>query len=168
MQMTRRGLYHSAMAGGVANIWGNLDGSTHERGSAPYPNPEWIRTYATIFNQHFTRDVQRCPTLSDGLCLKRPDNSNFIFYKEATSAIRLDLAEMNRPQPAVAIDTRLSYAEINLGALHPTNQTWSAPYPSDWVIIVNAFAGTGNPSPGVTPGPTPVPQNSVYLPLLNR
>lgn len=38
-EMTVRGLWHSTMAGGVANIWGNLlPHSENERGSEPYDN----------------------------------------------------------------------------------------------------------------------------------
>jgi hypothetical protein len=182
MQMTRRGLYHSTMAGGVANIWGNLsDGATSATGSAPYPNPEWIKTYATVFKQRFTRDLQRCPNLSDGPCLRRPNNKDFIFYKEDSSSIRMDLAEMDGDQLAVAVDTRLEYAEINLGLLQPGNQTWEAPYASDWIVVVGLFSERPDsmPAPAPTPSPAPmsastpiatvpVPQNSLYLPILNR
>jgi hypothetical protein len=158
MQMTRRGLYHSTMAGGVANIWGNLShGATSATGSAPYPNPEWIKTYATVFKQRFTRDLQRCPGLSDGVCLKRPNNKDFIFYKEDTASIRMDLAQMDDSQPAVAIDTKLAYAEINIGNLSAAEQTWSAPYASDWVVVVGTFAQADNPLPDVTPTPTSTP-----------
>jgi len=36
--LTRRGLWHSMMAGGVGNIWGNLLPGSDHRGSRPYDN----------------------------------------------------------------------------------------------------------------------------------
>jgi hypothetical protein len=140
MQMTRRGLYHSAMAGGVANIWGNLDGSTHERGSAPYPNPEWIKTYATFFEDRFRQDLERCNSLTDGVCLQRSDHTAFIFYKEDTDSLLFDLTQMQGSQPAVAVDTQRPYAELDLGTFSPSQQVWAAPHASDWIIAVGSFA----------------------------
>lgn len=73
--MTRRGLYHSAMAGGVANIWGHLldsgTGGDPDIGlSHSYEHPEWIRTYATFFEQRFFADYERCNELTGGVCLR--------------------------------------------------------------------------------------------------
>ncbi|MCB0122931.1 MAG: DUF5060 domain-containing protein [Caldilineaceae bacterium] len=162
MAETRRGLWHSAMAGGVANIWGNLigaaganEGSTN---SAPYPRPEWIQTYARFFANRFYGDMVRCNALTDGVCLKRPSNAHFLFYREDASAIALDLATMNDPQPAVAVDTRKRYAEIKIGPLAAESQTWEAPYPSDWAIAVGTF-------PTASDG---LPMNTtIYLPLID-
>ena len=140
MEMTRRGLWHSTMAGGVANIWGNLTGGgTHSDGSAPYPKPEWIKTYAQFFEWRFFADMTRCHEMSDALCLKRPLNSHFLFYKEDTSSIDMDLSEMREPQRVVALDAKRPYAEIDLGRFQPAKQSWSAPCPSDWAIAVGDF-----------------------------
>jgi len=40
---------------------------------------------------------------------------------------------------AVAVDAKLGYAEINIGTLNPTSQTWTAPYVSDWAVAVGDF-----------------------------
>ena len=71
MEETRRGLWHSAMAGGVANIWGNL---RNENGSIadfsnPYTNPEWIKTYALFWQDRFLKDMEPCNDLSDAYCI---------------------------------------------------------------------------------------------------
>lgn len=144
--MTRRGLYHSVMAGGVANIWGHLlDSGT---GGDPtiglsnsYEHPEWIRTHATFFASRFFADMERCNGLTDGagVCLKRPDDAHFVFYQEDTSSVMLDLSSMAGEQPAVAVDTLLPYAEIDIGPLSAQQHTWSAPRASDWVIAVGNF-----------------------------
>lgn len=143
MEMTRRGLWHSMMAGGVANIWGNLTGSMDANDgsetSSPYPNPEWIRTYAEFVDGRFFPDMERCNTLTDGVCLKRPNNVDYLFYAEDASSIDLDLSGMSGVQTAVAVDTAAPYNEISLGQLSVTDQTWSAPYHSDWAIAVGTF-----------------------------
>ena len=143
MEETRRGLWHSTMAGGVANIWGNLleapganDGATT---SAPYPDPDSIRTYSRFFEGRFYRDMIRCNDLTNGVCLMRPGDAHYVFYKEETSTVFLNLSGMDGPQTAVAVDTRLSYEEIALGQLAAAEQSWTAPYESDWAIAVGDF-----------------------------
>jgi hypothetical protein len=75
MEMTRRGLWHSAMAGGVANIWGHLPrGRDSWLGSAKYEHPEWIKTYATFFAHRFFSDMKRVNHLTGSACLTRPNS----------------------------------------------------------------------------------------------
>jgi hypothetical protein len=147
MEMTRRGLWHSTMAGGVANIWGNLIGAPEANStlttSAPYPNPEMIQTYARFFADRFWADMMRCNALTDGACLMRPTQAHYVFYKEAAASITLDLSGMAGALTAVAVDTRLPYQEIRLGTLPPERQTWSAPYMSDWAIALGDFGPSG-------------------------
>ena len=140
MQETRQGLWASYMAGGVAGIWGNLLGVQIQwDGSVAYPNPEWIKTNALFFEDRFLKDLQRCNSLTDGYCLRGPSNSNFIFYRENTSSIQMDLSKMAGAQPAIAVDAKKAYQEIDVGSLNPQDQTWIAPYKSDWAIAVGAF-----------------------------
>jgi hypothetical protein len=137
---TRRLLWQSTMAGGIANIFGNLtNGGSHADGSAPYPNADQIKTYATFFAERFTADLQRCNTLTDGVCLQRPTNAHYIFYAEDRETITLNLTAMAGPQPAVAVDTTRPYQEIDLGQLDATQHIWTAPYSSDWAIVVGNF-----------------------------
>lgn len=173
MEETRRGLWQSAMAGGVANIWGNLLGAAGANDalepSRPYPNPQWIKTYATFFDGRFLIDMSRCNNLTTGMCLKTPSNSHYVFYQENTGAIQLNLSGMAGTLPAVAVDTKNGYAEINIGPLSASSQTWQAPYASDWAIAVGDFRQvepppvppTSEPLPPTAVPPTAVPPTAV-------
>jgi hypothetical protein len=77
-------------------------------------------------------------------------NDNYIFYKENTSSVQMDLSSMGSGRMAIAIDTTQTYSEIALGTRSATNQTWTAPYSSDWAIAVGDF--TSSP---ITPPPAP-------------
>jgi len=151
-EMVRRGGWHSTMAGGVANIWGDLTGDDGANDgtatSASFPNPEWIKTNALFFKDRFHQNLVRCHSLTDGVCLQQPNNQTFLFYKENTSSISLNLSGMDGAQSAVAVDTKLSYQEMNLGTLSASNQTWQAPYSSDWAIAIGIQnVDTDPPSP---------------------
>lgn len=140
--MTRRGLYHSTMAGGVANIWGNLlPRNDTNRGSAPYPKKHWIRTYATFFEGRFLNDMVRNNGKSgdSNTRVLRSGSNRLIFYREDAESIHLDLSAMDGPKPAVAVDTTKEYTEIDVGTLKPAERTWRTPYRSDWAIAVGAF-----------------------------
>lgn len=136
--MTRHGLWHSTLAGGVANIWGYLVPAADEGGSQPYPNREQIRTYAKFFEHRFQRGMERANDLTDGLALawRNAGGARFVFYKEDADAIRLDLSGMQGDAPAIAVDTKIAYKEVDLGRLRPREQTWKPPYVSDWAIAV--------------------------------
>ena len=126
------------MAGGVANIWGNLLGegapaNDGEATSAPFPNPEWIDTNARFFADRLELGMVRCNTLTDGTCLQSSDGQHLVFYKEDASSIDLDLSGLLAGQPAVAVDALTPFIEIDLGMLNSSNQTWNAPYQSDWI-----------------------------------
>jgi len=101
--------------------------------------PEWIKTNATFFADRFILDLERCNSLTNGVCLKRPNSKDYIFYGENVSSLQLNLAGMVGGQTAVAVDAKKAYAEIDLGTLTPTSQTWQAPYRSDWAIAIGTF-----------------------------
>jgi hypothetical protein len=137
---TRRGLWRSTFAGGVANIWGYLTREDAFReGSTPYPNATEIKTYAQFFGQRFVKDLVRCNQLTDGVCLKRPTNAHYLFYKEDSAAIAMDLSGMAGSQPMVAVDSKQPFRAIDLGAVNPGRQSWAAPYVSDWAIAVGDY-----------------------------
>jgi hypothetical protein len=144
LEQTRRGLWHSTMAGGSANIWSNLtepDGSYTKGGqSHPYPNAERLKTYSLFFfdNHRFLKDMRRDNEGTDAYCL-RNGRTNYVFYKENTFSIQMDLSDMDGPQPGVAVDTRKPYREIDLGPLPPAEHTWEAPHESDWAVAVGRF-----------------------------
>lgn len=141
-ESTRRGLWLSAMAGGIANIWGNLEnGGSHEAGSAPYPNPDQLKTYARFFEGRFRKDLERCNALAQpGVrCLKRPTGAHYVFYAEDAEAIVMDLSGMDGAQPVVAVDAKGAYQEIDGRTLAPGLHTWRAPHRSDWAIAIGRF-----------------------------
>lgn len=154
----RRGLWHSAMAGGVANIWGDLSGNSGANGgtdsSASFPHPEWVKTNALFFKARFHQNLTRCNELTNGLCLKQPDNRTYMFYKEETASLTMDLTKMDGARRAVAIDTKLPYREIDLGMLQPLQESWDAPYISDWAVAVGSTAADAW---------TPLPWTGKYL-----
>ena len=138
--MTRQGLWRSMMSGGIANIWGNLnlsDGGSYEVGSIPYPNKSEIKRYFIYSEQWYSKGLVRCNELADGYCLRNADYSRLIIYKEDTNSIQLDFGSFSSEMPFVALNT-ISGQEIE-GVLSATDQTWSAPSTSDWVIAVGEF-----------------------------
>ncbi|KAA3657425.1 MAG: DUF5060 domain-containing protein [Chloroflexi bacterium] len=143
MDEVRLALWHSTLAGGVANIWGNISIDKGANGgesiSEPFPNPEQVKTYALFFENRFWVDMVRCNELTDGYCLMRPTNAHYVFYAEDADSVQMDLTGMLEGETAVAIDTRLAYEEISLGELNPEDQIWTAPYQSDWAIAVGEF-----------------------------
>ncbi len=143
-EMTRRGLYHSTFAGGVANIWGYLldggaGGDPVQGLSHAYPHPEWIHTSATFFADRFVLDMVRCNESTEGPCLRTDDHAGYLLYAEDAASITFDTSAMGADAPAVAIDTLLPYAEIDIGPLPAQAQAWSAPYVSDWVLAIGEF-----------------------------
>jgi len=144
---TRRGLWQSTMAGGVANIWGNLlaDGDTRngELGSAPYPNRAQFKTYSIFFNDHkrFQRGLQPAPHLSadaDTRVLAR-GHTQIIYYRENATSISVDLSELRGAQIAIAVDTKTAYEEIRAGTISPGKHLWQAPYRSDWALAIGSW-----------------------------
>jgi hypothetical protein len=141
-EMTRRTMWDSAMAGGVANIWGRVD--TDEainralKKSKEYDNKELLKTYSRFFDGRFLPDMVRDNGLTDGRAL-RSGATHYLFHKENAASVRMDLRGMAGPQPAVAVDAKKPYREIAIGPLEPRDQIWRAPYESDWAIAVGDF-----------------------------
>jgi len=139
--LTRRGLYHSTMAGGVANIWGiHPDLSP----GGVYPNQDQIKTYSVFFHDRgrFLADMTPANQLgadADTRILLSRDTSSLVLYREDADAIRVDLVGMPGPQPAVAVDAKKPYSEIPLGDLPAKAQTIKLPAVSDWVVAVGHF-----------------------------
>jgi hypothetical protein len=137
-ELTRRGLWHSAMAGGIANIWGNLLPEDDQEGSRAYGIKEQIKTYSRFFEHRFLPEMD---TFYDGpeLRLAEPEGNHVIIYREDCDIIRLDLTSIEGEQPVIAVDTIKPYKETKIGNLMPGNHTWNAPYRSDWAIAVGDF-----------------------------
>ncbi len=141
MRTTRRHLWWYTMAGGMGSWWGffGKGGNVYDPEKFKYPNPEQLLTCARFWNDRFLLDMARENKLSDGYCLKTKSNTRFVFYKEDAVSIKMDLSKMTGVQKAVAVDTLKPYKEIPLGKLKGENQTWKAPYKSDWAIAVGEF-----------------------------
>ena len=141
----RRGLYHSTLAGGVANIWGHLkNGGSHELGSAPFPNRGQIRTYFEFVRGRFLEPMTRCSAAKANpnrrtLCLG-DTGAHFLFYRENTDRVELDLKNAASALAVVAVDTKKPYQELVLGSYAPGRHKWRAPYRSDRAIAAGAFS----------------------------
>jgi hypothetical protein len=171
MEQVRRGLWLSTMAGGVGNIWGDLDPAPATGGgSRAFDNPAWVKTYAGFWrDRHHNRF--RLDSEPANSCTAGPDARQYglisdrshllVVYAEDTARITLNLATLalragwgDTPLSAVAVDTRANYREITLGQLTLKNQTLdlSAHGVSDWAIALAPTGQVGAPSPGANRG----------------
>lgn len=133
-ELTLQGLWDSAIAGGIANIWGYKPEGMEF--SEPYPNQEAIKTYSIFIDKTFTVDMEPANELiNNGHCLRNPQ-SQAICYTRGTAEISLNLAELGTiPQQVFAVDARKSYEEISL-EISGEQLIWTAPYESDWAIAL--------------------------------
>ena len=144
MEQVRRGLWQSTLAGGVANIWGNLlDVASPDDGSGVFPNPEWIKTYSMFFSDdsRFSAVIAPANSLTAGTnahALATPTRDNIVIYAEDTDSVQLNLAGLDARIYAVAVDTKSPYAEIVIGWLEPVDQVWNAPGLSDWAFAMGS------------------------------
>lgn len=136
---TRRGLWHSTMAGGVANIWGHYPNGP----IAPYPNKSALKTYAEFFVTHkrFLESMIRDNVLSSNSDTRvlRDGDDKLVVYREDTTSIDINLTGMSASQVAIAVNTLGPYEEIALGTLNNTQQTINLPFLSDWAIAIGTF-----------------------------
>lgn len=136
--MTRRGLWRSTIAGGAANIWGNLLDPRPDGMSHPYPNKDQIKTWSLFWKDRFKKEMVRDNSLTDGVCLKVPGRL-LVFYKENADSIEMNLNELSGGIRAVAVDTRSQYKEIELTDLKAeSGQRFKAPHRSDWAVAAQA------------------------------
>jgi hypothetical protein len=133
MDGTRRLLWQQAMAGGMGGFFGFYPKSQY-----PYPNPEQLCSHYIFWhkNKRFYLDMERANELTNGQCLKRTNNDQFIFYKENTDSVQMDLSKMKSTQPIIAVDTKKEYQETKLPDATPKNQKLKLPYISDWAIAI--------------------------------
>jgi hypothetical protein len=133
-ELTRKGLWNSAIAGGVANIWGHKPEGMEF--SEPYPNQDTIKTYSVFIDKVFTTGMEPANQLIDrGHCL-RNGQGQAICYSEEVSQVALNLGELDTaPQDIFAVDTRKGYEEIPLDVTGE-QVDWEAPYESDWAFAI--------------------------------
>lgn len=134
-ELTRRGLWHSAIAGGAANIWGNKPEGTDF--SEPYENRDAIKTYSRFIDDTFSIQMQPDNALIDqGYCL-RDRNQSAICYTEQSDSTTFNLQKIQTPFQIVAVDTRKAYQAIDV-SLSNKNPIWQPPYSSDWAFHILA------------------------------
>ena len=146
MEGSRRLLWWQTMAGGVGGWFGFFDRDLPTLGKPVYPRTYQLRTAAEFWDdrERFLLGMQPANDLTDGLGLGLKAGTHFVFYKEDAETVRVDLSGAPRPLPAVAVDTRIPYREVDLGLLEYDRQTIRLPYGSDWAIAVGRFrAGSG-------------------------
>jgi hypothetical protein len=106
--------------------------------------------------ERFMFNMQPANNLSsNSVVLKSSDNRNYVFFAEDASSVNLNLSGMATTQTAIAVDTKQSYREVNIGNLTPSNSDWTAPYVSDWAIAVGSFNGSTTPIADVIPPSQP-------------
>ena len=62
-----------------------------------------------------------------------------MFYKEDSDYINIDLSDISLALPAVVVDAKKEYREIELGTLAPGTHSIPFPYSSDWAVAVGSF-----------------------------
>jgi hypothetical protein len=128
--MTRRGLWHSALAGGVANIWGyKPEGKTY---SEPYPNKAAIHTYRRTIDLYFAPGMSvESQVVDGGACLRATDH--LLCYLEDAGNIRFKAGVLDGISKVLAIDTKEPYREIEIEG---REQVIDLARASDWAIVL--------------------------------
>jgi hypothetical protein len=147
MDTTRRAFWQFTLAGGIGSIWGHYPPDCAAYVAGEYPNPEQLRTHRRFWQERFLPDMHPANEKSpdDTTLVLQSGDRHAVLYREDAESIHLDLSVMAGRQPAIALDTKKGYAELDLGLLEPTEQTWRAPYRSDWAIAVGVFSGGAGP-----------------------
>jgi hypothetical protein len=140
--MIRKGLWHSSISGGVANIWGNLTDSncanTGDCPSSPFNHPEWIKTNSLFFNRYFKHEFFKDVSFfnADTMVLHDPNFSKYMYYIENASMADLNLPKLEGEKNAVAVDTTQVYKEIPIGVAIQGMNTFKFPHQSDWAVAI--------------------------------
>jgi len=128
--MTRKGLWHSALSGGVANIWGYKPAGKGY--SQPYPNKEAIHTYRKTMDLYFEPGMTvKDQVLNGGTCLDGADH--LLCYVENTERIRLLAGALDDIHEIRMIDTKQAYREISV---NDVAQDIKLTKVSDWAILL--------------------------------
>ncbi|MEO1622191.1 MAG: hypothetical protein AAFU53_14320 [Cyanobacteria bacterium J06632_3] len=131
--LTIDGLWDSAIAGGIANIWGHQP--KDKQFSEPYPNKAAIKTYSTFIDKTFTASMEPDNSLiSSGHCL-RDQASAAICYAKNTNTVELNLNRFGNGVSAIAVNTQAPYSEVNL-TITPTNNNIQLPQTSTWAFHI--------------------------------
>ncbi len=140
---TRRGLWNSTIAGGSANIWGNLLPDEYHGGSQPYQVDtinikHQIKTYSVFWENRFRKEMESFK-VGETMHLANPEQSLVVIYQEDTGKVPINLPKASGQLKAIAVDALKSYEEIDLGMISTKDFVWEAPYVSDWAIALGKF-----------------------------
>ena len=152
------GLWHSTMAGGISNIWGNLTdpntGKIERTGNIEtYSyNDETIREISTwdrFFNEkgRFALDAEVANNLTGGTskdqyALLSDVENSLIVYAEDTNDIDLNLRALRSDSDwasgvrIIAVDTEAAYREVNMGTRSLNDITLDMNSTSDWALYI--------------------------------
>ena len=158
---TRLGLWHSLMAGGVANIWGNLKTPSddpigylldkikpgramfpYDDGSLSYPIVNQIKTYSTFVEGRFLKDMIPCDGSSNGYCLGDSTSHSYILFRENSDSFSFKVPEDENIYKAIFVDARKSYEEIGpcLISWDGDVNNFKLPYTSDWATSITLLS----------------------------
>jgi hypothetical protein len=147
-EQTRQGLWLSTMAGGVANIWGDL-APGDDGGSGSYDNAEQLKTYSTFFfdNDRFRvgMEVDNDLTADATHYVLRDGDELIVIYAEDADEVVIDLSALDVSMNVVAVDAMQAYAEIHLGQVAPGQVTIDLPSAGNWAVAL-----TPVPEPGIS------------------
>jgi hypothetical protein len=132
-EMTRRGLWHSLFAGGVANIWGYQEGD--QDFSSPYPNKNQLLIYRRFADKYFSRNSEVInPYFENAVCLSvKTNNVSAACYIEDVDKITFNQHIADEQQLSV-IDVKNSAQELSLSLDEKSHLR--LPKKSDWVVLI--------------------------------
>lgn len=133
LDSTRQGLWFSMIAGGVANIWGNMDDSGYF--SAAYANRDAIRFYRDFVDAQFSTDLRPIGEASaNSACLSNA--TKLVCFASRPAAIRIpQQIDIERIESIVATDTiGLNRYELRGDAI-ASDGLVSVPHASDWALV---------------------------------
>ncbi len=136
---SRRLFWWWTMAGGAGG-WIGFYPDYPGAWDGPYAYPHQLRAHQEFWGDRLNVDMAADNSLAGGgaVVLATGDLSEIVFYAEDGASITMNLAGAGLTWNAVAIDTTLTYSEINVGTITAANQTWTAPYTSDWAISLRS------------------------------
>jgi MYXO-CTERM domain-containing protein len=136
MQTTRRARWQLAIAGGAGAIWGHYPPGCTAYVAGDYPNPEQLRTHRRFWDKHLRLGMERDNAVTSAGWALRQGTGHTVVYAQDVSALTLTLGASG---PAIAVNARQDYAELDLGVLPAGSHTVTLPAQSDWAIAVGDF-----------------------------
>lgn len=138
-ELTIKGLWHSTMAGGVANIWGNLalpDGKNNARHSQPYQNKEALKTYHAFFfdKERFALDFEPIQHEEEMMWASVPSKNIVVGFVENVGSVTATSFPTGSVQKIIAVDVYKAYKEVII--FQDKNGTFQLPYASGWGLII--------------------------------